>query len=247
MAGWFAVVAAVAIALGVPPQLRVLGRLRFGGADPGVAFIVGATGLAAIIAVLAVLLGVALAPQVGLTAPVFDPSIAVTPGVILVRHVAAGLAGGLLASLILPVYYLLAPRWLGNELFHTAEQLRIDMGLVACVALGGVVEELVFRWGVMAFIAWMLSGGGDASLTVQWVSIAGAAVVFGAAHLPGAIGLAGGLTPGMLGIGLLLNGWLGVVAGWLAWNRGLLAAMVVHGTVHVVWWLVERARDSGGA
>lgn len=47
--------------------------------------------------------------------------------------------------------------------------------------------------------------------------------------------------PALVPASLAVNGFLGIVAGWLVWHQGLLAAMAAHASVHVVWWVVESA------
>ncbi len=61
------------------------------------------------------------------------------------------------------------------------------MGLLASV-YGAIDEEVLLRLGVMTFLAWALSrlGGQHARMADSfiWVSIVGAALLFGAGHLP---------------------------------------------------------------
>ena len=122
-----------------------------------------------------------------------------------------------------------------------AEAVRLGMGLPARIAIGGVLEEVVFRWAALALIAWVgLRMTGGAGPAVQWTAILGAALLFGLAHLPGAESIGVRISSALLLAGLAMNGWLGIVAGWIVWHRGLVAAMAVHATVHIVWFAVER-------
>ena len=125
--------------------------------------------------------------------------------------------------------------------FATAEAVRRGLGLSARIAIGGVFEEVVFRWAALALIAWaglgLMGGVGPA---VQWAAILGAALLFGLAHLPGADTIGVRVSFVLLLAGLAMNGWLGIVAGWIVWHRGLVAAIVVHATVHIVWFAVDR-------
>ncbi len=67
------------------------------------------------------------------------------------------------------------------------ERARLRMGVVARVLHGGIVEEVVFRWGVMTGIAWLVGLIlGSESPAVMWVALIVAGVVFGLAHLGGA-------------------------------------------------------------
>jgi membrane protease YdiL (CAAX protease family) len=124
-----------------------------------------------------------------------------------------------------------------------AETVLNRMGLPARIAMGGVFEETVFRWAVLGLIAWaglrMTGGVGPA---VQWVAIVVAALLFGLSHLPGASTAGVQLSSALLAAAVAMNACMGIVAGWLAWHRGLVAAMTAHATVHVVWFVVERVR-----
>jgi membrane protease YdiL (CAAX protease family) len=67
------------------------------------------------------------------------------------------------------------------------------MGLLASV-YGAIDEEVLLRLGVMTFLAWALSrlGGQHARMadSLMWVPILGAALLFGAGHLPATSALA---------------------------------------------------------
>lgn len=234
-----AVLAIVAAVVGVRAQFRAAAKMGDAVArlprSPAAPIVVMAS-----VGVAAAVLGSALGPRVGLTAPVLGARLEWAGWAALGRQVGSGAAGGLLAVLLIPAYYWVAPR-VAPEVFRIGEAIRMGMGLPARVAMGGVLEEIITRWGVLALIAWVGARmTGDAGTIVQWVSIVGAALVFGLIHLPGLAGLSGRLVPGMVAISLALNAWLGVIAGWLVWHRGLLAAMVAHAMVHVVWFTFER-------
>lgn len=231
----------VAAAVGVPAQLQAVVALR-GAGRPGLESVLMPTAFVAIVGVGGALVGSALGPRVGLSAPVLRASIGADGAALAAKHLAAGAFGGAAAALLLPLYYRLLPV-LGPELFRVSEAVRIGMGLPACIAIGGVLEEIVFRWGALSLIAWVgLRLTGEITPTLQWISILGAALAFGAAHLPGAAGLGGDLKPSVVLVGLALNGWLGLVAGWLVWHWGLVAAIVAHSTAHIVWAGVEHLR-----
>ena len=103
----------------------------------------------------------------------------------------------------------------------------------------------MFRWAAVTLIAWAGLGlTGSVGSTVQWAAILGAALLFGLAHLPGAGTIGVRASSALLLAGLAMNGWLGIVAGWVVWHRGLVAAMAVHATVHIVWFAVERKRKA---
>lgn len=110
------------------------------------------------------------------------------------------------------------------------------MGLLASL-YGAIDEEVLLRLGVMTFLAWALarlSGHKPALATLlMWVSIVGAALLFGAGHLPAVAALTP-LTAIVVARTVLLNGLGGVLYGWLYWRYGLAMAMVAHGGTDVV-------------
>jgi membrane protease YdiL (CAAX protease family) len=109
--------------------------------------------------------------------------------------------------------------------------------LISGLLYGGIAEELLMRWGVMSFFAWVgwrigQHGVGQPATVVVWLAILGAALLFGLAHLPAAAALAP-LTPAFVLRTVLLNSAVGIVTGWLFWRRSLEAAMLAHMAVHV--------------
>ncbi len=237
----------LAAIVGVPAQIRALAAVR-GTDPPNWSAYAGPTGILAAIGLLAAVVGTVAAARVGLEAPVLHPS-ADSPALpTLARHLGGGVAGGLLVAIVvIPFYYGIMRSLFEPEGFATAEAVRREMGLSARIAIGGVLEEVVFRWAALALIAWaglrMTGGVGPA---VQWAAILGAALLFSLAHLPGAETIGVRISSSLLLAGLAMNGWLGIVAGWIVWHRGLVAAMAVHATVHIVWFAVERMWSASG-
>lgn len=102
---------------------------------------------------------------------------------------------------------------------------------------GGVVEEVLLRWGTMSLIAlglWRLLAR-EAARPPRWcvaVAVGLAAVLFAASHLPALA--AGSIAPGAGAVlrTLLLNVIAGVAFGVLYARRDLVAAMVAHASTH---------------
>ena len=111
---------------------------------------------------------------------------------------------------------------------------------------GGVVEEVMLRWGFMSLMVlalWRLLAR-RAPSPPGWSVLTGivlAALAFAAAHLP-ALALAGTpLDAGILARTLLLNGVAGLLFGWLFARRDLLAAMLAHAAAHLGFALTALA------
>lgn len=103
---------------------------------------------------------------------------------------------------------------------------------------GGIVEELLLRLGLMTVLAWLawrvLPGRGERPPgAVYWFAILGAALLFGAGHLPAAAGV-WPLTPVVVARTIGVNALLGAAFGVLYWRRGLEHAMAAHFLADVV-------------
>lgn len=105
---------------------------------------------------------------------------------------------------------------------------------------GGITEEILLRWGVMAPIAWVLWRVGNRSEPRReapsdrtvWVAIISSAVLFGIGHLPAAA-MSSALTIPVAAQIITLNTVVGVGFGWLFWRYSLETAMVAHTMFHV--------------
>jgi membrane protease YdiL (CAAX protease family) len=88
----------------------------------------------------------------------------------------------------------------------------------------------------LVWLAWRLlqRRRGTPHAVYIWLAIVVSALVFGAGHLPAAAALVGELTDDIVLFVVGLNTAFGVLFGYLFWRYGLEAAMIAHGTAHVV-------------
>jgi hypothetical protein len=103
-------------------------------------------------------------------------------------------------------------------------------GLVASVA-GGVVTELVFRYGFMTLVvwtAWTYRPGVDRGVTRAsvWAGILAAALLGGCAAIPAAV--VDGVDPVVVAVAAVVPLVGGVVFGLLYWRYDLAAAVIAH-------------------
>src|SRR5690606_6794648 len=119
------------------------------------------------------------APKVGLGAPVLA---GVADGRdwagALRRALPAALAGGVLGAAILLAYAFITAGAYGGH----AEAVELPM--VTRVLYGGVVEEIMMRWGLLSLLALAALKLGVARPGALWVGNLGAALVFALGHLP---------------------------------------------------------------
>ncbi len=237
--------AVAAIVFAVPGQVRGLLSLRSDIKAPVRLVMVGAAVQQSLIAVGLAAAGAALAPRTGLEAPWFA---AVSHGEGLglgeaaAQLPAALVVGGVSIVVFLSLYYkVFRPRMAAEDLGRI-EEFRSSMGLLGRMLMGGVAEEVMFRWGVMSVIAWLAVGVvGMPTGLGMWVAISAAGLLFGLGHLPSV--MAAGVKPTKLivAMAISLNMVVGLAFGWLFWQHGLLAAIVAHALLHAAWYPLERA------
>jgi hypothetical protein len=214
-------------------------KLAPGKALPPRSVIVSATLAQSLLLVsIASAVGTALAPRVGLEAPFFEALVSGEPlwaalQPQLLPALVLGIGGALV---IVAAYYLFFRPRLDAQTVHSMEELRMELGLWARLLYGGIVEEVLFRWGVMTLLVWIIAGlFGRLTPAVMWAAILISGVLFGIGHLP-SYRLAGcQVTPLFLGLMIVLNLWATLICGWLFWQYGLLAAMIAHMLYHLVW------------
>jgi hypothetical protein len=179
-------------------------------------------------------IGLVCAPRVGLDAPVFR---AVAEGrtrdaarqlpSILTPAALVGLGTGIALSLLRLVFQSRLPEALTSS-------WKVSFAAGAATAFyGGVVEELIVRWGALSAVLRLVRRAGmkDGFLVANVAT----AILFGAAHLP-VVSLAGApLTGAAIVFVLGANGLAGLIFGWLFRRRGLESAMIAHAAADV--WL----------
>lgn len=118
-----------------------------------------------------------------------------------------------------------------------------SLAVLASVA-GGVVTELVLRFGLMTFVVWVAwtsrpAADGGVTRTSAWAGILVAAGVGALAAVPAAA--VGGVDP--LGVAAVAGGPFvgGVLFGYLYWRYDLAAAVVAHAVASLLRVLVATA------
>lgn len=198
-----------------------------------------------ILLLIAVVVGNLLAPRVGLQSLVARKVSNGTPIWPQLRPyipMAFGL-GILFAIVVLGVDQFMNP-FAGTDLVTDPVTI---LGLLSQLLLGllygGIVEELLLRWGIMSLLVWIgwrviQRGKGQAHPALVWAAIFLAAVLFGVGHLPAMASMVE-LTPLITIRTILLNALGGLLFGWLYWRRSLEVAMVAHAACHVGFFAVN--------
>ncbi|MCP4165241.1 MAG: CPBP family intramembrane metalloprotease [Chloroflexi bacterium] len=193
-----------------------------------------------VLVLIAAAVGVALAPRVGLGAPVFEALVTAGESAWrvlqpqLLPAIVLGLAGAVL--FVAAYYWAFRPR-LDAPTLAAIESMRMSLGMPARILYGGVVEEILMRWGLMTLLAWL--GAiivGDATDYVMWAAIIIAGILFGLSHTPAVVAAGARKSPLFFVAEIGLNLWAAVIFGWLYWQYGLAAAMIAHMLFHIVWY-----------
>ena len=187
--------------------------------------------------------GVALVARVGLAAPVFAALLAGEPIWPLLSQMLPPILvwTALAAVTMLGAYYGFVRLRLDEPTLQLIEDQRMDLGLLGRVLYGGIVEEVLARWGMMTLFVWLGSLlAGEATAVVMWIAIIISGVLFGLLHMPGLLA-AGARKSAVFFIAAIgLNLWVSLVFGWLFWQYGLVAAMLSHMWLHLLWYPIDR-------
>jgi len=164
-------------------------------------------------------------------------------------YIRMAIVAGLIFSVVVVGLDALINPFAGTELVNdpaTAETPTIGAlltQLLMGMLYGGIVEELLLRWGVMALFVWIgwrvaQRGQGLPTPALVWTAIILAALLFGIGHLPALASMVT-LTPLVVIRTVLLNALGGVLFGWLFWKRNLETAMVAHAAGHVGFFIIN--------
>ena len=192
---------------------------------------------------IAAALGTALAGRVGLAAPVFQAISAEDPGwPRLLEQLPWGIGMGLVAALVfLVAYYRFFRPRLDTETVRVTEALRAALGLSGRLFYGAIVEEILVRWGLMSLFVWLLSFiFSPLTPLAYWIAIILSGLLFALGHIPGSLAAGAKKTPMFYAATLFLNGWASLIFGWLFWQHGLMAAMLAHALLHLLWHPLEQ-------
>lgn len=203
----------------------------------------------AILLALATWAGCKLAARLDLKTPLIDAAITRSdPWPVVKAQLGAALVCAPIAAAVLSGWWLALRGYLPERFLVEAEKQALP--LLVRIGYGGIVEEILVRWGLMssvAYGAWRLIAR-DVVVPVPpravfVFAIVVTAVLFGVGHLPYARFLAGVLTPWLVFYVVGGNAIFGLLAGWLFWRRGLEAAIFAHMLLHCVLFLTMRALD----
>lgn len=188
----------------------------------------------------ALFVGLLLAPKVGLDAPLISGRLTLNAqSAVQIRSLAlAGLLVAIMSAGLLHGYERSLQRLaggIGGEAMATLEAFQPP--LVTRVLYGGLVEEIISRWGLMTLFVWLISRiarrTADLSGWIYGLGAMLAALLFAMGHLPLLFALFDAPPILLVASVLFLNMIIGLGFGWLFARHGLEAAMLSHMLTHV--------------
>lgn len=200
----------------------------------------------AVLFAVVILVGLLAANRVGLGLPILEArlqgeSVGEKIKSILLPSILLGVIGSVL---VIALDSLVFMPMLMTELSDKAASLNQEAlqpaawkGLLASF-YGGISEEVLLRLGLMSVLVWLgrfvsKTEDGSPTLAVLWIANILAAVLFGLGHLPATASLFP-VTPLVVTRAIVLNGFVGIVAGYLYFKHGLEAAMLSHFSADIV-------------
>lgn len=192
-----------------------------------------------VIVAVAVYVGLVLTPKVGLSAPVVEAIAAGRSAWKPLRpQLVPALLGALLGAGAVSGSWILWKPFLPEPFVREALAFNRLVPPLTRFLYGGIVEELLLRWGIMTFLVWLgwkfVQKERGAPRALCFVSaIVLSAVLFGIGHLSIAIPLAGKATVAIVSYVVVANSAFGLIAGYLYWKKGLEAAVVAHTMTHM--------------
>lgn len=194
----------------------------------------------AILAVLAIFIGVALAPKLGLRAPYLSPTPDVlASGTTRPKHLAMVVAVAAGTGFTLFFYGIWSDVLLA-DLDPQAARTIADTSapLLTRVLYGGLTEEIISRLGAMTLFVWLIgrviSPSKIPPAWVYWTGVSTAAVLFELGHLPLLFALISDPPFALVAAVIALKTVFGVAYGVLFWRAGLEMAMLAHAGTHLV-------------
>lgn len=158
----------------------------------------------------------------------------------LLQQAGIGIVAGIICALVWIVsYYSFIRPNVDQASVLASEQARQQLGLVARITSGGITEEIIFRWGLLSLTMWGVLWLIPSEAIAFWISIIVTGILFGLAHLPGHIAKGSVASPLLIASTVLGNLWVSVICGYVFWQYGIIAAILVHVLFHVLWYPLE--------
>lgn len=184
------------------------------------------------------LAGAILSQNTGLRAAHLDAMLYGKAGISILLPILLPAIGYALLSLVifLGFYHVLAKRLIDEKSLQIMHNLRIALGLDGCVLYGGVVEEIIGRWGLMnlaTFFAIIFMQ--HTTNLIIWISILVSALIFSAGQIPAYLAAGCSSSRKFIYSHTLLSASQSVIFGYVFWQYGLVCSIISHMLFHLGW------------
>lgn len=151
-------------------------------------------------------------------------------------------------AIFLIIYYWLIASFLDDLSLQVMKKIRAVLQLDGTMLYGGVVEEILARWGLMNVVTFFaLFWNKQISPLVIWISIFISSIFYTLSQLP-AYFAAGCPSSRRFAYSLIIiNLWLSMVFGYIFWQYGILAAIIAHILFHLGWWVYDKPMTKGNS
>jgi hypothetical protein len=156
---------------------------------------------------------------------------------------------GLACALVhVAIYYLYFIKRVDPATNEKVERSRKQLGISTRLLYGGIVEEVIFRFGLLSFFGWLGHLFIENELVTLWIGNLLAAILFALMHLPAIFQMKLKVTKLIIIYSVSMNIMVGLFCGWLYWSEGLAAAILCHMLFHLVWFIFEKiiSKNEGG-
>ncbi|TAL64283.1 MAG: CPBP family intramembrane metalloprotease [Legionella sp.] len=140
------------------------------------------------------------------------------------------------------LYYGLVGSLLDEHNLEVMRKLRAAIGEDGCVLYGGVVEEVIARYGLMNLLAFFLIFfTRQHNAGIIWTVILLSGLIWAVGQMPAYIAAGAVASRRFVYSILLLYVWQAIVFGFLFWQYGLISAILAHMLFHLGWARYDKA------
>lgn len=186
--------------------------------------------------------GAVLSRITGLRAPILESMVHGTANASAILPILLPAAAYALLGLLAfcGLYYGVVKRVVDEKSLLIMTRLRMSLGIDGCVLYGGVVEEVIARWGIMnlaTFFAVIFMK--HPTSLIMWFTIVISGLIFAMGQLPAYFAAGCISSRNFIYSYTLLSLSQSVVFGYLFWKYGLLCAILSHMLFHLGWALLD--------
>ncbi|WP_115712317.1 CPBP family glutamic-type intramembrane protease [Legionella sainthelensi] len=191
--------------------------------------------------------GAVLSPTTGLRAPELEALLQGTAGVgVLLPVLLPAIWYAFFGLLIFCVlYYGVMKRVIDKKSLEIMEKIHFTLGVDGCVLYGGVVEEIIARWGLMNLTLFFgLLFNKDYVTLATWISIFISGLIFALGQLPAYVAAGCTSSRRFLYSFIVLSIYQSFLFGYVFWKYGLITVILAHMLFHLGWAIFENVKKS---